>query len=377
MLELDELQPVDQRLFQLLTAAEPARSLELAVEISKIPGHPLHASALELRGRHSDHVARLLNGDLDTGDLRSLCHSLDATALSTELLERLLRAMLVAQPLADDPPLDDFHGPDGHERDRFRQRRTALANELSRRGAVRALRNLEAARPDGERWWWRRLTVSAKQAAAEMEDERPSPTELLRLLEATDARFVRSGDDLLKVTVHCLDEVQRAIRDGAWKSLWNIGTGQGPREDRPNTEDNITDEIKRLLDPLVKRRASVDREVQVARPRTRGVGQRADIVITAGHEQHRVLIEAKHLHNEGLLTSISKQLVDRYLDAGPYRHGIYLVYWTDPPGRPSTSASESTTVEECREELQDLMAALPPDINVVPYALDITPPRRR
>ena len=377
LLELDETRSVDQRLFELMTKAEPARALEFAVEICETSGHPMRASALELRGGYPGHVAELLDGGLSAADLRALCHGLDATILPESLVERLLHEMLAVQPLADDPPLDDVNGPDGYERDRFRQQRTALANELASRGAVKALRNLEDARPDGERWWWRRLTMSAKQAAAEMEDERPSPTELLRLLEATDARFVRSADDLLELTVHCLDEVQRAIRDGAWKALWNIGSGQGPQQGRPNTEDDVTDEIKRLLDPLVKGQASVDREVQVARPRTRGVGERADIIITAGRGQHRLLIEAKHLHNDGLLTSISEQLVERYMDSGPFHHGTYLVYWIDPPERPSTSASESITVEECREELANLVAALPPDVRVVPYVLDITPPQRR
>lgn len=375
--ELDEARPVDRRLFELMTKAEPPSALELAVAICETSGHPLRNAALELRGRYPDHVAELLDGDLDAGDLQALCHNLDATALSSDLVERLLHEMLAAQSLADDPPLNDLNGPHGYERDRFRQQRTALANELASRGAVKALRGLEESRPDDERWWWRRLTISAKQAAAEMEDERPSPTELLRLLEASDARFVRSADDLLELTVRCLDEVQRAIRDGAWKALWNIGTGQGPQQGRPNTEDDVTDEIKRLLDPLVKGRASVDREVQVARPRMRGVGQRADIIITAGRGQHRLLIEAKHLHNDGLLTSISEQLVERYLDSGPFRHGIYLVYWIDPAERPSTSASKATTRDECYEELANLAAGLAPGVKVVPYLLDITPPQRR
>lgn len=75
--------------------------------------------------------------------------------------------------------------------------------------------------------------------------------------------------------------------------------------------------------------------------------------------------------------SISEQLVERYLDSDPFRDGIYLVYWIDPSERPSTSAGETTTVEECHEGLANLVAALAPDVRVAPYALDITQPQRR
>jgi hypothetical protein len=207
----------------------------------------------------------------------------------------------------------------------LREGRNALVQRLAQLGQVEAIVRLESQRPGSERWYWRSHVVQARQAAADAVAELPSPSEVLQLLGATDARFVRSERDVADLVLAALDQVRLDLRAGGWQTLWHHGD-----EPRPQLEDYITDPIARQLDQVITGRVTADRELQVTRPNTKGIGRRVDVTIGVGEQQYRVMIEAKHVHSQELKTSMADQLRDQYLVPAGHRFGIFLVHWTPP-----------------------------------------------
>ncbi len=89
------------------------------------------------------------------------------------------------------------------------------------------------------------------------------PQELLSLLSRADARLVRTNDDLLRVVIENLRELQHEITHGnAWRDLGNLGA-----EPTPKSEDDISDWIQRNLKTLLSKNSIIDREPQVRRRR--------------------------------------------------------------------------------------------------------------
>jgi hypothetical protein len=85
----------------------------------------------------------------------------------------------------------------------------------------------------------------------------------------------------------------------------------------PDSEDDITDWLRRQLRSRLTIATTIDREVQVER-RQRGSGTRIDLTVTAPAAVHpaaalRVITEAKLVTNGTLMTAMHDQLIRRYL----------------------------------------------------------------
>jgi hypothetical protein len=84
----------------------------------------------------------------------------------------------------------------------------------------------------------------------------------------------------------------------------------------------------------------------------------------------RVLIEAKKVTNDKLMTGLHDQLIQKYLIPTGCRHGIYLVYWASPQqwrGSPADSG-------QLTRELQKQADAADDQLDIRPYILDISHP---
>lgn len=154
--------------------------------------------------------------------------------------------------------------------------------------------------------------------------------------------------DLVGVVVKQLDRLQHDIRhDGAFHELLNEAHGTDPS---PMTEHDISDWVRRRLNDRLHDGVVVDREVQVQRLSSRGVGTRIDLLPSAGTISGplaRVVVEAKRVDNREVMTAMNEQLVDRYLASMSHRHGIFVVYWVRPDQRPGGwSRSQATDVVE-------------------------------
>ena len=119
--------------------------------------------------------------------------------------------------------------------------------------------------------------------------------------------------------------------------LWNhvpgctVRNGQGCL---PKSEDEISDflawEIGRELPGVI-----VNREVQVSRLQTSGIGQRTDILVQVPGPSEtdrilRVVLEVKGCWNGEIPEALEDQLLRRYLGRWPDSAGVFLVAWFNP-----------------------------------------------
>ena len=207
--------------------------------------HPLHLTAIRLSAGTPSGLNQLLARNPSRDELGAACGGADIDAMTAEQRIELLTLVADIQPLADDPPLTgDWSSSDVSQT--LREGRDALVQRLAQLGQVEALLALESQRPGSERWYWRSYVVQARQAAADAVTELPSPSEVLQLLGATDARFVRNDQDVVDLVLAALDQVQLDVRAGGWQTLWHHGD-----EPRPQSEDYITDQIARRIDEEV------------------------------------------------------------------------------------------------------------------------------
>jgi hypothetical protein len=343
--------PLDRHLLEIVaTCVEVDKRWALLQPLVDDGDHPLHLAAIRLSAKTPSGLDQLLARNLSRDELGAACGGADVDAMTAEQRIELLTLVADIQPLADDPPLTGGWSSSDVSQT-LRESRNALVQRLAQLGQVEALVALESQRPGSERWYWRSYVVQARQAAADAVTELPSPSEVLQLLGATDARFVRSDRDLADLVLSTLDQVQLDVRAGGWQTLWHHGD-----EPRPQSEDYITDQIARQLDHIITGRVTADRELQVTRPNTKGIGRRVDVTIGVGKQQHRVMIEAKHIHSQELKTSMADQLRDHYLVPAGYRFGIFLVYWTPPAQRSRRGPSTAETTTELLGHLGVLKA---------------------
>lgn len=188
-----------------------------------------------------------------------------------------------------------------------------------------------------------------------------APTSLSQLLRlAADRRsvVVNNLPDLAAATLAALQEIQIQLTGATPDShyLWDIHAR------RPKSEDEISDYLCNELDRvLASRGAVVNREVQIRRNGSSGIGERPDALVDAslaGRPQNGRLslpIEVKGAWNGELLTAASTQLVDRYMRDLGAAHGIYVVAWPDldswtdgTDNRRTTLASLNRAASEAR-----------------------------
>jgi hypothetical protein len=310
------------------------------------------------------------------GYIDEIASSVDPRKIDTSHLEVLARVLLDAFPHSDDPPFDEERSRQPARGDDARRLRHAVLVQLAGLGATEGLTELVAGRSGVDEWVLLRHIRASKQAAAEIEDARPSIAALLDTVAVGEWRLVRDDADLLSATLHALEALQHEVSLlGSHRDLWNMS----PTGDMPKSEDDISDWIARHLRPRIAVSGVADRELQVLRPKQKGVGTRIDLTTTASTRNHRlarVHIEAKLLKNSTLTTAMNDQLVNRYLKPTSVSHGIYLVYWLRrdqrPPGWPMTFE----TSDELMSVLSGQASAIRrnDDLFVSPFIFDISKP---
>ncbi|WP_426511589.1 hypothetical protein ACPPVO_13740 [Dactylosporangium sp. McL0621] len=263
--------------------------------------------------------------------------SFDGAAFNeSELIEmwEILRRLF---PPADDPVEAGTHAVSpreaaGHLRNR-------LLTTLAERGtgeAVRSLQTLAERHPDDPAFGY---LVAQARAAHGRADWTPLEPGQVSVILSSARRVLRNDEDLLDAVLGALHETQQALQAATPLAtlLWNHAprcAPQGDRACRPKTEDEVSD----FLDYMISNRVSgavVNREVQVARLQTSGIGQRADLLIqaqAAGNPDRvlRVLIEVKGCWNPEIVDALEQQLVGRYLARWSGSAGLFLVAWFDP-----------------------------------------------
>jgi hypothetical protein len=119
--------------------------------------------------------------------------------------------------------------------------------------------------------------------------------------------------------------------------------------------------------------AFFQREAHVSSKGT-GIGTRIDIEATATTATHPpgkalIIAEAKLITNKRLMTAMHSQLVQQYMLPKGARHGIYLVYWTDPGQRTKGRGDRGRLVKALTEQAAQAAAG---GLEIRPYLLDIS-----
>lgn len=255
-------------------------------------------------------------------------------------------------PPDEDPDPDDrswisSRTPAGDLRDRILQDLLEMGTDES----LAAIQRIVTAHADVQ--WLNRTYAAAQEVHRRVNWQATSPAQLRLIAEDASRRLVNSEAELLDSVTDALARIQRRLIGETPEShlLWNTAPLR-----RLKSEDEISDYLRnRITDELTSYRVVVNREVQVRRNTTSGIGERVDLRVDAINP-HRddvltVIIEAKIASNSEVRTALQTQLVDRYMHDIGTTAGIFLVIWPDneaattPAGNTSTIARASLTAQ--------------------------------
>ena len=216
--------------------------------------------------------------------------------------------------------------------------------------------------------WLKKTLLDAQNVTRRKTWKPPTPPEIIKLINNTEKRLVKDGNELLDVLLESLEQLQvelhsqtpavidlwNEIKWGQIKNLANslvkylkkkFGLDKSAKIDvwtgvnwkkitdsvyLPKDENRFSDYVARYLkNNLEERGVIVNREVEIRR------GERTDIQIDAVNKKSNsdafdsitVILEAKGCWNSGLDSAMEKQLVNRYLKDNTCNHGIYLIGW--------------------------------------------------
>jgi hypothetical protein len=303
-------------------------------------------------------------------ELANAIQGLQVTGLDHAHLITAATLLLDTHPYAADPPLTS--GFTFTARHHARDLRRQTLEQLASGGHFDDLTALQHGRPEPDRQALSHYLQIAKARQADLSVAPTRPKALLNLLRRGDARLVRDDADLQHVLLQHLQDVQRHLTDTtAFQEIW--------KSDQPQSEDDISDWLQRRFHERLSGGLIIDREVQVNRPRGRGIGTRIDLTATTKtptDHTARVIIEAKRVDNSKLMTAMHQQLIDRYLIPQQRHYGIYLVYWITPDQRPptwspTTAADPDTLTQQLHEQANQ---AHHEGMRIQPYVLNISRP---
>ncbi|GAA1127126.1 hypothetical protein [Arthrobacter flavus] len=212
--------------------------------------------------------------------------------------------------------------------------RDSVLDALATRGsstAVAVIQRIASAHPDMP--WLETTLLRAERTQLERSWQPLTPDQIDRLAANAQSRVVRSEEDLLGACLEGLSRIQDRLQGDTPSSplLWDTYSK------RPKSEDEVSDYLRNELQAvLLGRGAIVNREVQIRRVSSSGMGERTDIRVDAiappGSPDELVTIvgEVKGCWNADLLSSIKSQLVDRYMADLHTNYGLYVVIWFDP-----------------------------------------------
>jgi hypothetical protein len=205
----------------------------------------------------------------------------------------------------------------------------------------------------------------------------PTPTVLLRMLEDSQNRLIRNGDDLLQVLMASIDRYQKNL---LLEDLWNTRPCNTPKSEK-HLSNHL---IRHLHNDLRGRNVIANREVEIETFGHGTEGERVDILVETFIRDQRkdtikVVIEVKGCWNKHLLTSMEAQLANGYLTDKGISHGIYCVGWFLCPawkgpdkGRLTVAESWNLTVESAIARLDFQAADLSrADRSIKAFVLDV------
>lgn len=233
-------------------------------------------------------------------------------------------------PAREDPQHDGAHSVS--QRDQVGHLRDSIITVLRSRGtrlACTALERIASAYPRKE--WLKWSIEEARKTTREATWIPPEPKELLALIANSESRIVRTGEELLEAIVLSLSRLQKKLRGATPMAFqyWDEGTSE------PKTESRVSDAVKDHLEADAELRSViVNREVEIRNVRSKGVGDRTDILVQTfpvgsrnGSEAISAVIETKGCWNRELNTAMETQLKKDYLENGGYSFGLYLIAW--------------------------------------------------
>lgn len=329
-----------ERIAEISEADGLQRLSALLADPQSFPGLPdLIASSLISIGAAAWGLVKeklLADANLAQEAIKALSSREARPSLSEEQIGELWELTLREYPRNEDPEMRGVHavGP----REQVAIWRDRLIPALAALGTVEAVEVLQGlARRHPETWLW----YHVEQAKSALRKGDWSPLGLQELTQALDDQrlILRNDADLLEVVTEAINDIQGLLVGATPEAtlLWNhrsicdttLVTGCLPK-----TEDEVSDYLRNRLAPAIPK-SVVNREVQVERLATRGVGRRTDILVevpsVGGVDRVlRVVIEVKGCWNKEVPTALQAQLVDTYLQGWPGAAGLYLIAWFDP-----------------------------------------------
>ncbi|MDS0134662.1 MULTISPECIES: hypothetical protein [unclassified Amycolatopsis] len=372
LLRGDHYGPLGVNLVGLLVKEAPATASEFCLRLWETGQAMLADAALRGLAEHDpDLVFKLYDEHkLDAEELANVAPCFEVAALSDPGVGLLARILVDRHPPHQDPPWSER--PNGNwEVVRARDR---VLGEVVARGFVNVLEDLHKDQHETDRWVLARYLRQARARARDMAFSPVAPAELLQLLGRADARLVGNDEDLQSAVIEALRDLQHTLRRDSHRDVWNLGDVATPQ-----SEDDISDWVRRNLEQRLGGGSVVGRELQVRRLNDKGIGTRADLTIvvstaTQPRRQIMVIVEAKLVNHRELFTAMRAQLAERYLEPMGLRCGIYLVYWVDPAQRPQSWRGVRSDLTVLFGELAEQARGLEPKFRVVPFVLDISRP---
>lgn len=228
--------------------------------------------------------------------------------------------------------------------------------------------------------WLGGVQAAAGETLRQAQWERCDLHDLRRIATDRSVRLVTSEAELTDVIEAALKRIQQRLQGDTPEAqqLWDTVVR------RPKEEDALSDYLRNRLNDLIGSRGVVaNREVQIRRTQTRGVGERIDLQVdaTAGDsDQYRTItvpIEVKGAWNTDIDTAMRGQLVDRYLADLNTRHGIFAVGWFDPEwwrpdaGALPTDHRRARVVARGRDELGDALYEQATELRISGYDIRV------
>jgi predicted NACHT family NTPase len=226
-----------------------------------------------------------------------------------------------------------FVGP----RESVARLRDSILEKLKERGTSAALaeiRRLIRDLPDATHLKW--ALLSASTIMLQRTWVPPKPQHVLDLARTSQSYLVESGEQLMEVVIDSLRRWEAELQ-GAPPAAFLLWDKLPSETWRPFDEDRFSDAVAlHLRRDLEYRGIVVNREVVIRRgEKPGGKGERTDVHVDAirrgpqpdTYDVITLVIETKGCWNKELNSAMSEQLVGRYLNDTPCRHGIYLVGW--------------------------------------------------
>ena len=329
---------------------------------------------------------------------RTVAAGLARVHTATDPLSRLEDAQLGALYrwlLEQYPPESDSFEPGFHftsvEQDtRFWRERAA--RHLMERGTLATIDELAALADDNpHRPWIRRMLATAQERYRAISWSPPHLSDVRAMAQDAGRRYARDENDLREAVLEQLGHLQERMRGKTPEAyfLWNehrVSTTNSLW--RPKYEPEISDYVAVHLGTHL-RHVFTNREVEVDRTTSTGIGERVDLLCEAFDpadrdqaERFQIVIEVKGCWNKDLLTDLHDQLSADYMPKVGTRHGIYLVgYFPKAQWEPDDRYKKTPdrTAEQLKAQLEPIaQREFTQTRNTVsPFVLDMSRPEPR